>query len=136
MNALQLNEFEALKTSGRVRAPRIGQLSIGTMPAGQGSAIATVNDTPDDAVVGQAVPFVEGGYPQHLAPPETPGVQHQSVLPSAQVAPWISVPACALGSHGRPKPTHQPAIGLHPSSGSQLNLPSKPKGAPKLFTAA
>lgn len=122
MNSEQLNAWAATKFNGDNKAPRIAQLQTGTMPAGQGSTLAPVNLTNDEAFNLNAVPFVDGGYPQHIAPPNTPGRQHLRVAPTAQVAPWVSVPACAAA---RP-PVKKEPIGL---VGNHLSLPSpKPRG--------
>jgi hypothetical protein len=131
MNAEQLNAWAGRKASGTDKGPLVRQLVTGTMPAGQGSSIAPVNITPDEAVNLNAVPFVEGGYPAHIAPSGTPGRQHLTIPPTAQVPPWIQVPRCALGK----VPVRSAPIGVVGDSGAMINLPSKSvvTRAPRVF---
>jgi hypothetical protein len=128
MNSEQINKWAGSKASGVNKSPLIRQLQTGTMAIGQGSSIAPVNTAPSDAIVTNAVPFVD--YPQHVAPVGTPGRQNQRALPTAQVAPWISVPLCA---QGRTIPKASGTGFLGGKSASVLNLPSK--GRPRLFNA-
>ena len=129
MNAIQLNQWAGSRASGRNLSPLIRQLQTGTMPAGQGSTVAPVNTAPVDAYLTNAVPFVD--FPQNVAPVGTPGRQNLMAAPTAQVAPWISVPLCAQGR------VIKKAAGvglLGGGAASHLNLPSK--HSPRLFTAA
>jgi hypothetical protein len=131
MNAEQINAWAAGKKGGTNKSPLIRQLQTGTMPAGQGSSLAPVNNAPVDAYLTNAVPFVD--YPQHVAPVGTPGRQNLTAAPTAQVAPWISVPLCAQNR------TVQKSSGIGVSGGgaNTLNLPSKtvrPRLVPVLTT--
>lgn len=129
MNAEQINAWATGKKNGTNVSPLIRQLQTGTMPSGQGSSLAPVNDAPVDAYLTNAVPYVD--YPQHVAPVGTPGRQNQHNLPTAQTPPWISVPLCAQGR----SVVRATGIGVSGSgSGSVLNLPSK--AHPRLFTTA
>ena len=128
MNATQLNKWSGGKRHGTNPSPLIRQLQTGTMPSGQGSVNAPINDAPTDYIFQNSVPFVD--FPQHVAPPGTPGRQNLRVAPTAQTPPWISVPLCAQGRRiGRPSGIGKTGSG----SGSVLNLPSK--SSPKFFTA-
>jgi hypothetical protein len=130
MNAAQLNAWHENKfaSSGpgvskltkRNRASFVPALTIGSQPQGQGSSVALVNATPGDLINENSVPYVPGGYPQHLAPPGAPGTQQQQLQPQMTVPPWIAVPPCS----GRQKPYPVNHIGLVGESSSNLNLPS------------
>jgi hypothetical protein len=127
MNSEQINAWAGSKKSGVNKSPFIRQLQTGTMPLEQGSSVVPVNAAPVDTYLTNAVPFVD--YPQHVAPVGTPGQQNLRAAPTAQVAPWISVPLCAQGRI-IPKASGIGFLGDTPTS---LNLPSK--GRPRLFTA-
>jgi hypothetical protein len=133
MDALQLNEFAAAKSVGAEDAPFIPALSTGSQPSSQGSQLAPVNDhISGDFIADNSVPNID--YPHHIAPVGTPGSQQQTVLPTAQVAPWISVPPCK-GSKPIPKSF---GIGItgDTGTGAVLNTPSKNNRRPRLFTAS
>lgn len=138
MNAAQLNAWAADKKAGRIKSSFVPQLTTGSMPSSQASAVAPVNVTPADLVAANAIPFVPGGYPAHLADPSNPGVQWQRQHPSAQPAPWVSVPVCAQTGR-KIEPAH--GVGLTPHGSGNLNFSgtSAAKNAPRkttLFTAA
>jgi hypothetical protein len=118
MTAAQLTAWHEGKLAGRNRAAFVPALTIGSMPKGQGSAVSLVNDHPGDLINDNAVPYVPGGYPHHIAAPGWPGTQQQTLQPQMTVPPWIAVPIC------KTKTVPQPArIGLT-GEGSALNLPS------------
>jgi hypothetical protein len=97
MTPQDLNTFAAMKTAGYRRPISfIPALDTGTMPQSQASAVSPVNITPNDKVISNAVPFVEGGYPNHLAPVGTPSTQNQRYRGvNFAPAPWVQVPSCA-----------------------------------------
>jgi hypothetical protein len=128
MNSEQLNKWAGTKYHGSNKSPLIRQLQTGTVAGGQGSSLAPVADVGPDYIITNAVPFVD--FPQHVAPVGTPGRQNLHNLPTAQIAPWISVPLCAHGV----RPVKSANIGLTGGSSSVLNLPSK--RVPKSFNVS
>jgi hypothetical protein len=97
MNAQDLNAFAQLAALGSKRGLAfIPTLDTGTMPREQGSSMAPVNVTPNVLVAGQAVPYVNGGYPQNLAQNGSPNTQNQRWKGvNFTQPPWVQVPSCA-----------------------------------------
>ncbi len=119
MDAQTLNEWAMLKAQGRANSTFVPQLSTGTMPPSQASSVA--RSLPEDAIVAEnQQPFVDGGYPQNLAAPGTPGTQNQRYIGvNGAPAPWVQVPACAAARTKRVVKS----VGLQPLSAASLNYP-------------
>lgn len=120
MNSTQLQAWQEGKLAGRNRATFVPALTIGSQPQGQGSSVAPVNVVPGDAISDNAVPYVPGGYPQHIAAPGQPGTQQQTLQPQMTLPPWIAVPYCKV-ARGKPEPPAN--IGLTGDTGAGMNLP-------------
>lgn len=112
MNAYQILKFH---TGGKASHPNntiIPQLSTGTMPPSQGSAVAA-SLNPDVEVNQNAVPNPHG----------LPWMTHQNQkypVTTSAPAPWVSVPACQANVKPKAK-----GVGLKPFGAGTLKLPGK-----------